>query len=135
MSSVTAFASALAANLCTAVDGSMAFCFVRDVETEQLLGAYAARPAVSGQQDARHAATGHDNQGECVDVPYQPGSAVEKNRTMMPISPKGALQSCLSAFTVKASKPVFDPLLHLMYGRQLHMRCMTAVCILVFHLA
>ncbi|XP_026192081.1 uncharacterized protein LOC34618747 [Cyclospora cayetanensis] len=43
MSSATAFASALAANLCVTLDASAAFCFMRDVETEQLLGAYAVR--------------------------------------------------------------------------------------------
>lgn len=43
MSSVTAFASAIAASICEAVDASVAFCFVRDIETEQLLGCYAAQ--------------------------------------------------------------------------------------------
>ncbi|KAL8436084.1 hypothetical protein Efla_002074 [Eimeria flavescens] len=43
MSTVSGFASALAANICEAVDAPLAFCFARDIETEQFLGAYSAR--------------------------------------------------------------------------------------------
>lgn len=64
-SSVTAFASALAANICVAADATLAFCFTRDVETEQLLGVYSARGLRSPTLRPSPAGRRHDNQGDC----------------------------------------------------------------------
>ena len=116
MSSVEAFASALAASLCVAMDGSMAFCFVRDVETEQLLGVYAARPAVSCVQHAWPAAKGRDDHALS-----QPGCALSKQQTVKSFCPKrdSTLQSCLNALTTEARKDVCFPLLSVVNSRQL----------------
>ncbi|CDJ29857.1 3', 5'-cyclic nucleotide phosphodiesterase domain-containing protein, putative [Eimeria mitis] len=104
MSSVTAFASALAANICVAVDGSAAFCFVRDVETEQLIGAYATRPPILSVQQTCPTAKGDGNHGECVHALSQPSRALSKQKTVKSIHPKRALslQSCFNSLTVEA---------------------------------
>ncbi|CDJ47284.1 3', 5'-cyclic nucleotide phosphodiesterase domain-containing protein, putative [Eimeria brunetti] len=85
----------------------MAFCFVRDVETEQLLGTYAVRPAASPVQQACSTASGHDNHGECVQGVSQPSSALGKHKMVKSIHSRSAstLQRCFNALTIDAEKP------------------------------
>ncbi|CDI85661.1 3', 5'-cyclic nucleotide phosphodiesterase domain-containing protein, putative [Eimeria praecox] len=89
------------------MNGSVAFCFVRDVETEQLLGVYATHPAVSSvQQQACSAAKGHVNNEECVHVSSQPNSGLDKRQAVKAVHPIRAstLQGCLNTLTTEAAR-------------------------------
>lgn len=128
MSSVTAFASALAAHVCAAVDASMAFCFFRDVETDQLLGTYAVKNFDERSSSGTSSSSvpqnptfvqGRQEAGSLVDPqgPYEgadkgraspevrPPSAVvnDKARTQAQRSREGSLRSRFKSFGDKTS--------------------------------
>lgn len=100
MSNVTAFASALAANVCVAVDSSMAFCFVKDVETEQLLGAYASRHCCFPHPDCPPSET-QNSSCECSHATSQSRMASCVQRSSMCASPEDTahLRNCCSFLT------------------------------------
>lgn len=78
MSSVTAFASALAAHVCATVDASMAFCFFRDVETDQLLGTYAVKSFDKGSRS-----------GAPLSVPQDPTFVQGRQKAGFSVDPQG----------------------------------------------
>ncbi|CDJ43320.1 3', 5'-cyclic nucleotide phosphodiesterase domain-containing protein, putative [Eimeria tenella] len=105
MSNVTAFTSALAANVCVAVDSSMAFCFVKDVETEQLLGAYASRHCCFPHPDCSPSET-QNSSCECSHATSQARMASCVQRSQMCTCPEDTAhqRNCCSFLTREPGK-------------------------------